>query len=107
MYSEDYLTELKAGGDLLKQLKVLAAEYTGPCSQSMLVMQANQIKRQALLDAVSKIEVLQTDLTEAITCLRLLDQAGAIPQLDSLPKKTVTAIGGVTRMTRTLLSRYI
>jgi hypothetical protein len=56
MNSEQYLNKLRGDGDLVKQLKFMASEYTGPGGQSVTVQTANQIKRQALLDAVEFIE---------------------------------------------------
>ncbi len=63
MNAQKYLEKLKAGGDLLEQLKVHAKEYDGPCGQSMAIMTANQIKKQALLDAAREIEALRKMLS--------------------------------------------
>jgi hypothetical protein len=69
MNSETYLNKLRGDGDLAKQLKFMASEYTGPSGQhvtiwsstcgerkSATVLEAARIKRQALLDAVKALE---------------------------------------------------
>ena len=44
------------------------------------------------------------ELNEAVEALRLLDEAGAIPQLDSLPR-TPTKIGTATELARAVLAK--
>ncbi len=61
MNSEQYIKKLLGDGDLVKQLQFMASEYTGPCGQSVTVQRANQIKRQALLDAIKIIEEQRND----------------------------------------------
>ena len=58
----DYIQKLFAGGDLLKQLKVHADEYTGAGAQSCGVQQANKIKRDTLLAARAEVQRLGTQL---------------------------------------------
>jgi hypothetical protein len=62
MYGNKYLDRLNADGDLIKQLRVHAKEYDGPCGQSMTGMEANRIKKQTLLDAAKEIEDLREKL---------------------------------------------
>ena len=45
------------------------------------------------------------ELNEAVEALRLLDEAGAIPQLDSLPR-TPTRIGTATELARAVLAKH-
>lgn len=44
------------------------------------------------------------ELNDAVEALRLLDEAGAIPQLDSLPR-TPTRIGTATELARAVLGK--
>lgn len=62
MNSERYLDKLRADGDLIQQLRTHAKEYDGPCGQSATSMAANQIKKQALLDAANEIEKLRHEI---------------------------------------------
>lgn len=47
---------------------------------------------------------LVEELNDAVEALRLLDEAGAIPQLDSLPR-TPTRIGDATELARAVLAK--
>jgi hypothetical protein len=62
MSSEKYLDKLRAGGDIILQLRAHAKEYDGPCGQSSTVITANMIKKQALLEAAKTILDLQDQI---------------------------------------------
>lgn len=64
MNSEQYLDKLRAGDDLILQLKVHAREYDGPCGQSATIITANAIKKQALLKAAETILDLQEQISQ-------------------------------------------
>lgn len=59
MNAQRYLDKIRAGGDLLEQLKVQADEYLGPGGQSMTAMESASIHRKTLLDAKAEITRLQ------------------------------------------------
>jgi len=69
MNSETYLNKLRGDGDLAKQLKFMASEYSESYAayasgQSATVLEAARIKRQALLDAVKALEEAKEFISE-------------------------------------------
>jgi hypothetical protein len=101
---EKELEQIKMNENIIADLRN-SAKYLARCNAPLLPEGRDTEEVKVMLRAADKIEQLTKELHEALIALKLLDEAGHIPQLDSMPK-TFTKIGKATRLSRIVLEKH-